>query len=54
MPPDPCRHCGLYESCQFKGLVNRLAIEAFVNDQPAHVCPDYTPDYYKGIEGVFA
>ena len=36
-----------------RGLINRLAIEAWLKGESLS-CPDHTPDYYKGIEGVFA
>ena len=53
MPPDPCRHCSLIGSCQLRGTVNRLALKAWVEDR-YYDCPDYSPQYYRGIEGVFA
>jgi hypothetical protein len=40
-------------NCQIQGLVNRLAVDAYLLDQPFS-CPDWSPQYFKGIEGVFA
>lgn len=52
-PPDPCRHCSLAWNCQLRGLVNRLAIEAWTKDVPFE-CPDHVDEFHRGIEGVYA
>lgn len=53
MAPEPCHGCVWTDQCPTAGLVNRLAIEAWI-DEASFSCPDFTPDYYHGIEGVFA
>lgn len=52
-PPDPCKGCSLRGCCQLAGLVNRLAVDAYLVDE-VYSCPDWAPDYFRGIEGVFA
>lgn len=53
MPPgDPCKGCKCRGLCPTQGLMNRLALEAWVDDTELHSCDDFQPDYYRGIEGV--
>lgn len=53
MPPQPCKGCKFAGNCPAAGLVNRLAVDEWLADH-GFECADYTPDYYRGIEGVFA
>ena len=54
MPPrDPCRNCRFAGCCDQQGLVNMLALWKWLEDR-GFECADYQPEYYKGIEGVFA
>lgn len=53
MPPQPCYGCRFEGNCSAAGLVNRVAVEKWLADH-GFECADYDPDYYKGIEGVFA
>ena len=53
MPPQPCHGCACSGQCHVAGLVNRLAIEAWI-DEASFSCPDFVPDNYHGIEGVLA
>jgi len=52
-PPDPCRHCSSSSCCTFRGLVNRIAFEAWTEDVPFE-CPDKVDEFHRGIEGVYA
>ena len=54
MPSDPCRGCKSKGNCCTQGLMNRLAIFNWIDDLSGVECADYEPDYYHGIEGVFA
>lgn len=53
MPPQPCRGCKSAGNCSAAGLVNRLAVDQWLADR-GYECSDFTPDFYRGIEGVFA
>lgn len=53
-PPEPCRGCSNDWKCSTRGLMNRLAIEAWVEDRDVAACPDYAAADYHGIEGVRA
>ncbi|MDD2367038.1 MAG: hypothetical protein PHN84_12820 [Desulfuromonadaceae bacterium] len=52
-PPVPCRGCQFAGNCTAAGLVNRLAAEEWLEDR-GFECSDFTPEYFRGIEGVFA
>lgn len=53
MPPQPCKHCRFADHCPTIGLVNRLAVECWLQDMPFE-CGDFQAEHYHGIEGVFA
>lgn len=53
MPPRPCQGCRHEGGCVVAGIVCRLALQAWV-DEKAFSCPDYEPEYFHGIDGVFA
>jgi len=53
MPPQPCHGCRWVDNCPTAGMVNRLALENWITGGDFE-CPDYTPAYYHGIEGVFS
>ena len=52
-PNEPCKGCKSLGRCCAQGLVNRLAVSEWLEDK-SFECPYYEPDYYHGIEGVFA
>jgi len=53
MPADPCKGCKFSGKCCTQGLVNRLAIFAWLEEQ-GFECADYDADFYHGVEGGFA
>lgn len=53
MPNDPCRGCKYQGNCCTAGLVNRLAMWAWLDEQ-GFECADYEADHYHGVEGCFA
>lgn len=54
MPPQPCKGCRFADQCEISGLVNRIALTNWIEELGGIECPDYSPDYFHGIEGVFS
>ena len=54
MPPNPCFKCKCEGICLTAGLLCRLAMEAWADDQEIPVCPFKQEDFYRGLEGVYA
>lgn len=53
MIPVPCETCRLVAGCRNCDVMARECVFAWLAELRVE-CAEYSPDYYHGVEGVFA
>lgn len=51
-PKLPCNLCKSEKRCLVKGVVARELIFSWTDGKKFEGCPEFSPDFYHGIEGV--
>ena len=51
-PPNPCKGCRFEGDCCAAGLVNRLAVVEWLQDN-SFTCADYDRELFQGLEGCY-
>lgn len=52
-PNRPCMRCRHSGACRNEGLINRLALFAWLDDN-GFKCDDFEEETFQGIEGCYA